>query len=66
MMCSSSSSKTVRNFANTFTLFTMSNALLVSNIMMYIVKLFDVIAISDSSFIANTCSVVLLPDLYAA
>ena len=29
------------------------------------VKSFDVIAISASSFIANTCSVELLPDLYA-
>ena len=30
------------------------------------VKYVDVIAISASSFIANTCSVVLIPDLYTA
>ena len=48
-----------------FTLLTVSNALLISNIRRYMVKYFDVIAISASGFIANTCLVVLLPDLYA-
>ena len=66
MMCSSSSSKKVRNIVKSFTLFTVSKALLISNIRRYMVKLLDIIAVSASSFIANTCSVVLLPDLYAA
>ena len=50
MMCSSSSSKKVRNIVKNFTLCTVSNALLISDIRRYIVKYLDVIAISTSSF----------------
>ena len=62
MMCSSTSSKKVRKIVTKFTLLAVSNALLISNIWRYMAKSFDVIVISASSFIANTCSVVLLPD----
>ena len=53
IMCSSSSSKKVGNIVKSFTLLTVSKALLISIIRMYMVKSFDVIAISASSFIAN-------------
>ena len=61
-MCSSSSSKKVRNIVKSFTLLTLSKALLISNMRRYMVQSFDDIAIFASSFIANTCSVVLFPD----
>ena len=65
-MCSSSSSKKVRNIVKCCTLLTVSKVLLISNIRGYMVKFSDGIAISANSFIANTCSGVLLPDRYAA
>ena len=67
MMCSYidvhiKSYKKVRSIVKSFTLLTVSNPMLIYNIRRYMVRYFDVIAISASSFIANTCSVVRLPD----
>ena len=56
-MCSASSFKKVPQNVTSFTPFTLSTALLIYNIRRYMVVPCDVISISASRFIANTCSV---------